>query len=120
MEPAIHDAVRRAADALSRAGYDVIRFRPDGLEEARALWWEIFGRALRLALQHRLVVAASIFCALTVALFWGGNIGAVYPFVEVTFRGQSLQDKVSQEIAQAEQTIAELKSTLDAFSQTFA
>jgi Asp-tRNA(Asn)/Glu-tRNA(Gln) amidotransferase A subunit family amidase len=51
VEPAIRDAVRRAADALSRAGYDVIPFRPEGLEEARALWWEIFGRALRLLLE---------------------------------------------------------------------
>jgi Asp-tRNA(Asn)/Glu-tRNA(Gln) amidotransferase A subunit family amidase len=51
VEPAIRAAVRRAADALSRAGYEVVRFRPGGLDEARELWWEIFGRASRLLLE---------------------------------------------------------------------
>jgi Asp-tRNA(Asn)/Glu-tRNA(Gln) amidotransferase A subunit family amidase len=51
VEPAIRASVRRAADALSRGGYDVVPFRPEGLEEARTLWWEIFGRAVRLLLE---------------------------------------------------------------------
>ncbi len=51
VEPAIKDAVRRAADTLSHAGYDVVPFRPEGLDEARELWWEIFGRASRLLLE---------------------------------------------------------------------
>jgi Asp-tRNA(Asn)/Glu-tRNA(Gln) amidotransferase A subunit family amidase len=52
--PVVDDArtaVRQAADALARAGYDVVPFRPEGLEEARTLWWEIFGRASRLLLE---------------------------------------------------------------------
>jgi Asp-tRNA(Asn)/Glu-tRNA(Gln) amidotransferase A subunit family amidase len=51
VEPAIRDAVRRAAGALSRAGFDVVPFRPEGLDQARELWWEIFGRASRLLLE---------------------------------------------------------------------
>ena len=38
-------AVRTAADALARAGFEVEPFRPDGLEEARRLWWKLFGTA---------------------------------------------------------------------------
>ncbi|MFZ3266530.1 MAG: amidase [Terriglobales bacterium] len=38
-------AVRRAAALLSQSGYRVEDFRPDGLEEARQLWWELFGTA---------------------------------------------------------------------------
>jgi Asp-tRNA(Asn)/Glu-tRNA(Gln) amidotransferase A subunit family amidase len=38
----IREAVRVAADALSRAGFQVERFRPDGLEEARLLWKKFF------------------------------------------------------------------------------
>ncbi len=38
-------AVLDAAGALSRAGFPVEAFRPDGLDEARELWWEFFGRA---------------------------------------------------------------------------
>src|SRR6202034_3927212 len=35
-------AVRTAAEALRSAGFRVEPFRPDGLEEARQLWWEYF------------------------------------------------------------------------------
>jgi Asp-tRNA(Asn)/Glu-tRNA(Gln) amidotransferase A subunit family amidase len=45
------EAVRRAASALADAGFDVVEFRPEGLEEARTLWWDIFGRASRLLLE---------------------------------------------------------------------
>ena len=45
------EAVRRAARALEAAGFDVVPFRPEGLEEARELWWDIFGRAVRLVLE---------------------------------------------------------------------
>jgi Asp-tRNA(Asn)/Glu-tRNA(Gln) amidotransferase A subunit family amidase len=51
VEPAIRDAVRCAAAALSAAGFDVVPFRPEGLEEARELWWDLFGRASRLLLE---------------------------------------------------------------------
>jgi Asp-tRNA(Asn)/Glu-tRNA(Gln) amidotransferase A subunit family amidase len=38
-------AVRTAARALTRAGLEVVPFRPEGLEEARQLWWKLFGIA---------------------------------------------------------------------------
>jgi Asp-tRNA(Asn)/Glu-tRNA(Gln) amidotransferase A subunit family amidase len=38
-------AVKRAAALLSNCGFNVEPFRPDGLEEARQLWWEFFGLA---------------------------------------------------------------------------
>jgi Asp-tRNA(Asn)/Glu-tRNA(Gln) amidotransferase A subunit family amidase len=38
-------AVQRAASILSGCGLHVDPFRPRGLEEARELWWEFFGRA---------------------------------------------------------------------------
>lgn len=38
-------AVRTAADALSRAGFEVAPLRPQRLEEARQLWWKLFGTA---------------------------------------------------------------------------
>jgi Asp-tRNA(Asn)/Glu-tRNA(Gln) amidotransferase A subunit family amidase len=40
--PEIRKAVRTAADALSRAGFLVEPFRPEGLEEARTLWKKFF------------------------------------------------------------------------------
>ncbi|MGA8299487.1 MAG: amidase [Terriglobales bacterium] len=38
-------AVLGAASALSGAGFPVEAFRPDGLDEARELWWQFFGIA---------------------------------------------------------------------------
>ena len=38
-------AVRTAAEALKRAGFEVEPFRPEGLEQAQQLWWQFFGIA---------------------------------------------------------------------------
>ena len=38
-------AVSRAASLLLSCGFSVEPFRPEGLEEARQLWWEFFGTA---------------------------------------------------------------------------
>ena len=43
--PETRAAVRTAAEALSRSGLEVVQFRPEGLEEARQLWWKLFGTA---------------------------------------------------------------------------
>src|SRR5271169_937317 len=44
-------AVRTAAEALKRAGFQVEPFRPEGLEPARQLWWQFFGIAGGMLLQ---------------------------------------------------------------------
>ncbi|HXM62025.1 MAG TPA: amidase [Terriglobales bacterium] len=44
-------AVRAAAAALEQAGFKVEPFRPDGLEQARQLWWQFFGIAGGMLLQ---------------------------------------------------------------------
>jgi len=38
-------AVRSAAEVLRRQGFEVVPFRPEGLEESRRLWWTLFGEA---------------------------------------------------------------------------
>jgi len=43
--PETRAAVRTAAEALKRAGFEVQPFRPEGLEPARQLWWQFFGIA---------------------------------------------------------------------------
>ena len=40
-----------------------------------------------------------------VAVFWGGNIGAVYPIVEVVFEGESPQQWVDRQISDAQKII---------------
>lgn len=43
--PATRAGVKKAADALRSAGFEVEHFCPDGLEQARQLWWKFFGVA---------------------------------------------------------------------------
>ncbi len=71
-----------------------------------------FGRLIKIALRNRLSVAATLGCAICVAILWGGNISAVYPFVEVVFRGQSMRDWVDGEIAKANDKQQQLAQTL--------
>ena len=40
--PEIREAIRTAADALTRAGFQVEPFRPDGLDQAREIWRKFF------------------------------------------------------------------------------
>jgi ATP-binding cassette subfamily B protein/subfamily B ATP-binding cassette protein MsbA len=72
-----------------------------------------FGRVLRLCLQYRFTVAASMICALLVGLLWGANIGTVYPFVQVAFEDRSLQQWIDNEIRAAQGNIADSLSTVE-------
>ena len=72
-----------------------------------------FGRVVRLALRHRLTIAGTLLSALAVAVLWGGNIGAVYPFMKVIFEGKSLQQWVDAEIVKARHNAAELSNSLE-------
>ncbi len=74
-----------------------------------------FYRVLRLAFRYRLTFVLSLVCALGVAVLWGTNIGAVYPFVEVAFRGESLQDWVNGRIATARQAIDDKNQQIDRY-----
>jgi amidase len=51
VHPDIRGAVRRAAGALAAEGLTVVEWRPPWLGRARELWWEFFGRAIRLLLE---------------------------------------------------------------------
>ncbi len=42
-------AVRCAADALRSQGFEVVEWRPDNLDRAWRLWWNLFGRAGQMA-----------------------------------------------------------------------
>ena len=53
-----------------------------------------FARVVRMAIRYKFTFAASIVSALMVAVFWGANIGAVYPVVEVVLQDHSMQQWV--------------------------
>ncbi|HEX5445592.1 MAG TPA: ABC transporter ATP-binding protein [Pirellulales bacterium] len=66
-----------------------------------------FARVVRLSLRYYWTVAASVICSLVVAVLWGGNIGFLYPIVEVVGMQQSLGQWVNASIETAHKSIAE-------------
>ena len=62
-------------------------------------------RAVKLGTRHRFTLLGAVFCSLMVALFWGANIGTVYPVVEVVFQGKAMPDWIDDEIIRLEQEI---------------
>lgn len=64
------------------------------------------GRALKMALKYRWSLFGSFVCSIMVALFWGANLGAVYPFVEVVLNdGKTIHEWAEQRIGSAETDI---------------
>ena len=57
-----------------------------------------FQRTVRLALQHHWTIAGILVSSLGVALLWGVNIGAVYPFVQCVFEGRSMHEWIDGQI----------------------
>jgi ATP-binding cassette subfamily B protein/subfamily B ATP-binding cassette protein MsbA len=79
-----------------------------------------FNRALRMALRYRWTFAGAMLSALGVAVLWGGNIGAVYPFVKVVLQGESLQGWVNKEIERSQQIIARQSARIETLEQELA
>lgn len=74
-----------------------------------------FVRVIRLALRHRLTVAASIFCSLAVALLWGGNITAIYPIVDVVMNDKSIPEWMDEKVESTQAEVEDLVVARDTF-----
>jgi len=72
-----------------------------------------FVRVVRLALRNRLTVAAVFFSSLMVGLFWGANISAIYPFVELFGEHGSPQAWVESKISKSREKIDQLSGEID-------
>jgi ATP-binding cassette subfamily B protein/subfamily B ATP-binding cassette protein MsbA len=76
-----------------------------------------FGRALSIALAHRLNVLICVLTAVAVALLWGGNLTAVYPVVQVIMNDQSLPEWVDQALAESQMEVAENSRWIEQLAQ---
>ncbi len=96
----------------------MLRMVPAGLNCCQGFCYDIsvvtdgrrnmnFIKVVRMAIRYRWTFLSSIVCALMVAVFWGCNIGAVYPIVEVTFQSESPQKWINRQIAETQKTAAE-------------
>ena len=79
-----------------------------------------FSRVLRLALQYRISFLASLVCALGVGLFWGANIGALYPCAQVVLQEQSLPEAIDAKVDDAAKRVDQHRLTLKQLDQQLA
>ncbi|MDP7268222.1 MAG: ABC transporter ATP-binding protein [Pirellulales bacterium] len=75
------------------------------------------GRAIRQALRQRFTIIGIILSSLVVAFFWGANIGAVYPFVEVVVQNKSMHDWARERVAESEKASAVAKQKIHELEQ---
>ncbi|SMP69410.1 ATP-binding cassette, subfamily B/ATP-binding cassette, subfamily B, MsbA [Neorhodopirellula lusitana] len=71
-----------------------------------------FRRVLRLAARRRWSLLGVLLTSLVIAGMWGGNIGTLYPMVEVVFEGHDLKTYLTQRLEQSDQEIIELNSAI--------
>ncbi len=76
-----------------------------------------FSRALRGALKFRWTMAGAFFCGLMVALLWGGNLGVVYPVVEVVFQGESPHDWIDEQVDESRKRCVAIEKEIDERAQ---
>ena len=65
-----------------------------------------FLRALREAAKSWPLLAAALLCSTGVAALWGANIAALFPIIEVTLKGESLQSWNERRTVEARERIA--------------
>ncbi len=65
-----------------------------------------FARALRQAWRYWPALLIAIFCSLGVAALWGANIAALFPIIETTLNGESLQEWNQKRLESAKRNLA--------------
>ena len=68
-----------------------------------------FYQVFKVSLQYRWSILFTILTAIGVGVLWGANLSAVYPFMEITFKGQSMQGWIDTTIEKSEARIQELE-----------
>jgi ATP-binding cassette, subfamily B, bacterial MsbA len=66
-----------------------------------------FGRALKIAMAHRVNMVACIVTSCIIAALWGGNLTAVFPVVDVIMNDQSLPQWIDQKITESDREVTE-------------
>jgi len=66
-----------------------------------------------MACRYRLTLVGAVLSAFGVAVLWGGNIGAAYPFIKVVLEGKSIQTWVADEINRGNQVISGLDEQIE-------
>lgn len=69
-----------------------------------------FARALQQAWRHWPALSLGLLCSLGVAALWGANIAAIFPIIETTLHGESLQTWNAKRLTNAQANLAQLET----------
>lgn len=79
-----------------------------------------FWRTIRLTLKYRFTITTTVVCALILAFFWGANITAVFPLVQISFKGQTVKDYWVEQITEKSTALDNYKTKLAALQEANA
>ncbi len=71
-----------------------------------------FGLAIRDSLHHWPMLLLATLCSLGVATLWSANIGAMYPVIEMTLQGNSMQKQLTKTVTETEAHVVELTEAI--------
>jgi ATP-binding cassette, subfamily B, bacterial MsbA len=77
-----------------------------------------FCRALGDAFRYWKSIALATAASLIIAALWGGNIGALFPVIQVTLAEKTLQDWIDTKIATTESAITQLSQDIATLEQS--
>lgn len=77
-----------------------------------------FLRVLKIASRQRMALLSCVLTSLVIAMLWGMNIGALYPMVEVVFKGDSIPGYVQNKITDSTEKLATLDLKIDSLRQS--
>lgn len=74
-------------------------------------------RTVRISFRYPVALTCAMICSLLVGVLWGANIGVLYPFVEIVFSGESMQQSLHRKLDAAEESAEELRQKMAAVKQ---
>jgi len=79
-----------------------------------------FWKIIKSSFQYRWNIFFCLVTALGVGLLWGTNLSAVFPFMQITFKGQTMQNWVDEGIADCQMRIAAFEQRKEEFDESGA
>ena len=76
-----------------------------------------FWKAIRDSLHHAPAIVLATLCSVGIAFIWSSNITALYPVIDMTLKGESVQSWLEQKI---ESSQAKIQSLQDGRDRTLA
>src|SRR6476469_7421364 len=79
-----------------------------------------FAKALKQAWRHWPALLIGLFCSVAVAALWGANIAAIFPLIQTTLKGESLQEWNQKRLDAAEKSLTAHQTQIDDLQKKLA